>query len=144
MTRAAAVAVVVAASLTLAACGDGTPGFCGPLAEVADMESLSTALDSGDLVAAAAEAQRLRDLADEAPTAIRADLTALAESVVDIVDLLEHEDGSSTTGDGEAPGPGAAEVERRREDLNARFGDLDRRATRVSTWAARECGLDLG
>lgn len=123
-------------------CGDGTPGFCAPLAEAADLRALSTALERGDFAAARAEAQGLRELSEEAPTEIRADFSALADAVGDIVELLEQADRSSTASE-EAPGVGAADVERRREDLNSRFGDLDLRANRISTWAARECGLDL-
>src|SRR5690606_28248133 len=98
-----------------------------------------------DLAGADAEAQRLRDLADSAPTEIRADLAALADAVADIVDLLEQEERAAGAGtEGDPPEVSPAQIERRREDLNARFGDLDRRATRVSVWAAEECGIDLG
>jgi len=90
---------------------------------------------------ALAEARRLRDLAAEAPPEIRADFRALAEAVVDIVGLLEDERAASDGTGGGSPGP--AEVERRREQLNDRLGQLDRRSLRVATWSSRECGLDL-
>ena len=128
--------------LLVLGCSDGTPEFCGPLSEAAELDALSDALRDGDLTGARAEAERLRDLADGAPSEIRSDLAALGDAVVDIVELLEDEqlatDADDATGD-----VSAAQVERQREQLNDRFGELDRRATRVSTWAARECGLDL-
>lgn len=123
-------------------CSDGTPAFCGPLSEAADLDAVSEALDAGDLDAAQAEAAALQDLAAGAPDEIRSDLIALADSVADIVDLVV----ADTPEPGEAddrPGRQASEVERRRDDVNSRFADLDRRSTVVTTWAARECGLDL-
>ncbi|CAN5603093.1 hypothetical protein BH10ACT3_BH10ACT3_16050 [soil metagenome] len=86
------VAVLVSAiGLGAASCGDGTPAFCTPLAETAKLDDLIAALDSGDLQHAASEAQRLKDLASEAPPEIRADFTALADGVVDIVTLITEE-----------------------------------------------------
>lgn len=146
--RTVAVSVAATVALTVTACGDGTPSFCAPLEANSDLSALSAALEEGDLETAGAEARRLRDLADEAPEQIRADFRALAEAVVDIVELLEEDrlasepvedggtHGSSTTVD-----PG--QVERRREELNTRFGDLDGRSERITTWARRECGLEL-
>ncbi len=128
--------VVAAASgcLLAAGCGDGTPAFCEPLRSTADMGALRDALDAGDLEVAGAEAQRLADLAEEAPTEIRADLEALGDAVVQIVDLLADEaSGSSDAGD----------LERRREQLNDDLAELDRRSQRVSSWALQECGLRL-
>ncbi|MHB1137870.1 MAG: hypothetical protein ACYC2O_02865 [Microthrixaceae bacterium] len=146
--RRAAVAVVVTiliGALGLGACGDGTPPFCTPLADSADLSGLTDALDAGDLDRAASEAQRLRDLADEAPSDIRADFTELAQTVVDIVDLLAEDLAASapTTADGAATTVDPGEVERRRDDLNDRLGDLDRRSDRISAWASEECGIDL-
>ena len=86
--RAVASLVLAAATLVPVACGDGTPAFCAPLAEQADLDDLATALEDGDLTAADAEARRLRDLADEAPEEIRSDFRALADAVVDVVDLV--------------------------------------------------------
>jgi len=66
------------------------------------------------------------------------------ESVVDIVELLAEDRRASQPQEGtgaETVDPG--DVERRREDLNDRFGDLDRRSERISTWALRECGIKL-
>jgi hypothetical protein len=126
----------------LVACGDGTSEFCGPLAEAADLGALGDALREDDLDTARAEAERLADLAGTAPSEIRADLVALADSVVDIVDLLEDEQRAGGT-EGDGSGISAAQVERQREALNDSFGQLDRRSTRVTTWAARECGLEL-
>jgi hypothetical protein len=126
----------------LVACGDGTSEFCTPLADAADLGALGDALREDDLATARAEAERLADLAETAPSEIRADLVALADSVVDIVELLEDEQRAGDT-DSDGSGVSAAQVERQREALNDRFGQLDRRATRVTTWAARECGLDL-
>ena len=151
------VAVLVSAiSLCAASCGDGTPAFCTPLAETAKLSDLVAALDSGDLENAASEAQRLRDLASEAPPEIRADFTALADAVVDIVRLITDErdsttsltPGATTVPSGAAPGststtvdPG--ELERQRNELNNRLGELDRRSDRISSWAQEQCGLEL-
>ena len=130
--------------MVVVACGDGTPAFCGPLADSADLSALSTALDAGDLEKAASEAQRLKDLAGEAPAAIRADFEALADGVVDIVDLITEERAANAVTSGtstDTVDPG--EVERRRDELNARLSDLDRRSDRISAWAAEQCGLNL-
>lgn len=128
------VAVTLPACLAATGCSDGTPEFCGSLRADADLDALGTALDAGDLDLARAEAQRLADLADEAPAEIRPDLSALADSVVDVVDLLADE--ASGTSD-------AGEIERRREQLNEDLAEMDRRSQRVATWALEECGLRL-
>jgi hypothetical protein len=135
------IATVLVATM-LASCGDGTPPFCDALEDTADLTAISSALEEGDLETARAEAQRLRDLAADAPSEIRADFTALAGAVADIVVLLQRDERSRDSSE-EGPAVGAADVERSRDELNSRFGDLDRRSTRVSTWAARECGIDL-
>ena len=135
--------VLVAALVLLGgACSEGTSVFCAPLAEASDLGALADALRADDLGTARAEAERLADLAETAPNEIRRDLVALADSVVDIVGMLEDEQRAGDT-ESDSSGVSAAQVERRREELNDRFGELDRRATRVTTWAARECGLDL-
>jgi hypothetical protein len=141
--RHGAAGVLSAALLALvtAGCGDGTPAFCEPLGSAWEMRSVASAIEKGELDKARAEAERLGDLAQQAPSGIRADFAALADAVVDIVELLETEDAVGVENPDE-PGGGAAEVERRRGELNARFGELDRRSIRVSNWAARECGLD--
>ena len=136
--------VLAAVAATPIACGDGTPSFCEPLRSSADLKALTTALDGGDLDAAGAEARRLSDLAAEAPPEIRADFRALAESVVDIVELLAEDERVSQPQEGTGEQTvDPSNVERRREDLNDRFGDLDRRSERISTWALRECGIKL-
>jgi hypothetical protein len=118
----------------LAGCTDGTPAFCASLRSNAQLDALGAALDAGDLDVASAEARRLAALAEEAPTDIRADLEALGEAVVEIVDLLADE----TNGSGDA-----GELERRRDQLNDELAELDQRSERVSTWALQECGLRL-
>lgn len=144
---AVAVVTILTGALGLAACGDGTPAFCTPLADSADLSGLTDALDAGDLERAASEAQRLRDLADEAPSDIRADFTELAQSVVDIVDLLAGDLAASsptTVAEGSsAPTVDPGEVERRRDELNDRLGALDRRSDRIAAWASEQCGIDL-
>ncbi len=138
--RVAAGIVLAATTLVPVACGDGTPAFCTPLGEQSDLDALATALEQGDLTAADAEARRLRDLAEQAPEAIRSDFRELADAVVDVVDLLAQDKAAAEAG-GDAVNP--SEVERRREDLNDRFGELDARSERITTWARRECGLEL-
>lgn len=143
--RRRAVAVLLSClPLVAVACGDGTPAFCGPLADSADLSALSAALDAGDLEKAASEAQRLKDLAEEAPATIRADFVALADGVVDIVDLIAQErDANAVTSDTSTDTVDPGEVERRRDELNARLGELDRRSDRISAWATEQCGLNL-
>ena len=141
MTLRRTTTLTLAVCLPLAlSCGDGTPAFCEPLENTADLSSLGGALEAVDLDRAASEAQRLRDLADEAPPEIRADLVALADGVVDVVDLIATERGASS-GPAGAADPG--EVERQRDQLTDRLGELDRRSDRISAWAAEQCGLDL-
>lgn len=131
VTGALAVLVVTTA---VAACTDGTPAFCGPLREQADLAELADALDSGDLEVASAEARRLADLAGDAPPEIRSDLEELADAVVELVELLADE--RVGTGD-------ADDIERRRARLNEELAELDQRSERVSEWASTECGLRL-
>ena len=126
--------VVALLGAGVTACTDGTPSFRTPLRTNADLDALTVALESGDLEVASAEARRLTDLADEAPSEIRTDLRALGDAVVQIVDLLADE--TSGTGD-------ASEIERRRDRLNDDLAELDLRSERVSTWALQECGLQL-
>jgi hypothetical protein len=125
-------AVVVA--IGVVGCTDGTPAFCTSLRDNAELGQLADALDAGKLDVASAEARRLQDLAGDAPPEIRADLEALGDAVVQIVDLLADE--QSGSGD-------AGELERRRERLNAELAELDQRSERVSDWALQECGLRL-
>lgn len=126
--------MLLAGVASAGACSDGTPPFCTSLRANADLDGLAEALAASDLEQAGAEALRLTDLADDAPAEIRADLRALATAVTEIVDLLADEAGGTSE-------PG--ENERRRDQLNDEFGELDQRSDRVSTWALRECGLRL-
>lgn len=125
--------MMLTATLLSAGCTDGTPAFCSSLRSTADLAALGEALESGDLERAGAEARRLSDLASEAPTEVRADLSALATAVEEIVDLMADE---AVQGE-------SSELERRRELLNEQLGELDVRSERVSGWALRECGLQL-
>lgn len=128
MRRARAlVGALALATISVGGCSDQRPAFCEPLEESVELDELTEALESGDLELAAAEARRLADLAEQAPTEIRTDLRALTVAVVDIVDLLGEES------------PAAAST----ESLNERLGELDRRSTTVSDWALEQCGLDL-
>ncbi len=132
--RVLATLLLASAVLGVASCTDGTPSFCAPLRDNAQLGALSEALDAGDLDVASAEARRLADLADEAPADIRADVEALGDAVVQIVDLLADE---------QAGAEDAGELERRREQLNAELAELDQRSERVSDWALQECGVRL-
>ena len=65
MTLRRTTTLTLAVCLPLAlSCGDGTPAFCEPLENTADLSSLGGALEAVDLDRAASEAQRLRDLAE--------------------------------------------------------------------------------
>lgn len=130
--RAAAILVVALGGL-VAACGDGTPPFCASLGRQADLRRLGAALDTGDLSRATREADRFRRLADEAPDAVRPDLTALADGLAAVVGVVRDQQG----------GADPTALERRRDELNTRLSELGRRSRNVSAWASRECGLDL-
>ena len=135
----------------LSGCGDGRPGFCDDLARSADLSGLTAALEARNLPRARQAAADFQDLADGAPPDIRDDIRSLAGSVADIVGLLGAERTSgpgvttTTAGDGPAapPSADAADVERRREDLNRRLGELSGTSSRVEDWASRTCGITL-
>ena len=84
--------------------------------------------------------------------------------MADIVDLLEAEAAGGPPGttppDADAPATGGetattattvpggagvdpAEVERRREELNERLGELSATSSEVEDWARRNCGIEL-
>ncbi|CAB4530354.1 unannotated protein [freshwater metagenome] len=130
-----ALLALVALSGLLAACGDGRPAFCTPLSQAADLGGISAALRAGDIAEAGDEAIQLRELASEAPPEIRADFEEVADSIIEIIDLVasEGEDGQSDP----------SRFERRREELNTRLGQIDNRSQRISVWATEQCGLEL-
>lgn len=123
------------AALVLAGCSDDTPAFCTPLAEIADVGSLSAAIEAGQLDVAANEARRIVDVAEEAPPEIRSDVRALGTAVGDLVELLAAEQRGSETL--------AGDTTRLRAEINAQLSRMDERSDRVSRWALRECGLEL-
>ena len=152
----AAILVALALVAGLAACSDGRPDFCDEFAKVADLKALRAALDGSDLPRARREASALEELASSAPDDIRADLEELADAVSDIVTLVSDDRGTATTTT--APASTApttiappettttvapAELERRREELNARLADLSQQSATVGAWASRTCGLEL-
>ncbi|CAN5603044.1 hypothetical protein BH10ACT3_BH10ACT3_16040 [soil metagenome] len=56
--------------------------------------------------------------------------------------------GATATPGSDTPGTTAttvdpSELERQRNELNDRLGELDRRSDRISTWAQEQCGLEL-
>jgi hypothetical protein len=161
-----AVAALLAAAVVGGAvgCSDGRPPFCDDLEEIAPLEELSDALGRGDLDAAAVEAGELADLAGSAPAEIRDQFEALADALVDIVDLLESEqapraEGPGTGAGSDAPSPDGgsgdggdggdgdaavpAEVERLREQLDDRLGELSGDSSEASAWTRENCGFSL-
>ena len=122
-------------STLLVACGDGQPAFCSQLSKSADLSGIASALRSSDLSKASKEAAQLSDLAGEAPPEIRADFVAVADSILEIIDLIttERDEGQSDPG----------QFERRREDLNTRLGRIDSRSDRIRVWASEQCGIEL-
>jgi hypothetical protein len=146
-----AAAVLLGVSLVAgpAACGDGRPAFCDDLSEQAALDGLTSALEGGDLGAAAEEAAALRDLASAAPREIRPQFEALASGVVDLVALLEAERAPGDGGDADGPTPDdgnvtdPAEVERLRKELNDRLGELTDDSSEVSAWTEENCGFSL-
>lgn|GEM_PF-975358 len=126
---------LLTASLIATACGDGSPAFCTPLGKVADLSQIAAALKTGDMKGASAQAAQLRKLSGEAPPEIRADFVAVADAIVEIVDLVAKEpvEGQSDPG----------QFEQRREDLNNRLGQIDTRTQRITVWASEQCGLEL-
>ena len=122
-------------STLLVACGDGQPAFCSQLSKSADLSGIASALRSSDLSKASKEAAQLSDLAGEAPPEIRADFVAVADSILEIIDLIttERDEGQSDPG----------QFERRREELNTRLGRIDSRSDRIRVWASEQCGIEL-
>jgi hypothetical protein len=122
-------------STLLSACGDGQPAFCSPLSKAADLSGIAAALRSSDLSKASNEAAQLSDLAGEAPPEIRADFVAVADSILEIIDLIstERDEGQSDPG----------QFERRREEMNTRLGRIDSRSDRIRVWASEQCGIEL-
>ena len=122
-------------STLLVACGDGQPAFCSQLSKSADLSGIASALRSSDLSKASDEAAALSELAGEAPPEIRADFVAVADSMVEIINLIstERDEGQSDPG----------QFERRREELNARLGQIENRSRRIRVWASEQCGIDL-
>ncbi|HTN99148.1 MAG TPA: hypothetical protein VL068_00625 [Microthrixaceae bacterium] len=78
-------------AVTVTSCGDGSPAFCKDLTESKMLAGVVAALKEGDLKKATEEAKQLKDLAGDAPTEIRADMTALADGVADIIDLVRRD-----------------------------------------------------
>ena len=122
-------------STLLVACGDGQPAFCSQLSESADLSGIASALRSSDLSKASDEAAQLSELAGEAPPEIRADFVAVADSMVEIINLIstERDEGQSDPG----------QFERRREELNTRLGQIESRSDRIRVWASEQCGIEL-
>ncbi|MGB3412603.1 MAG: hypothetical protein WBA45_15565 [Microthrixaceae bacterium] len=109
ITRIVAPLILVAASIT--SCGDGTPAFCSDLASSRNLNGVVTALKADDLSKATSEANRLKDLASKAPSEIRADLKALANGVVDIIDLVKRDlDANSVSEDKDTGDSGSGPV----------------------------------
>ncbi len=121
-------ALLIAAT---AACGDSTPEYCDRLDEIRTLDTLSAALDAGDLDAADAAAQQLVEVADAAPSEIAGPTRALADGVVGVVALLRAGDGD----------PGA--VEAQREQLQEQLGTLADDAAVVEQWTEERCGFRL-
>lgn len=131
--RATLVAALLA-TVALGACSDGVPPFCATLSDNAQLDELSTAIADGDFERAEAEAEQLTAISDEAPPEIRRDLRAIGEAMSGIVEhLIAAQD----------PTADASQAERERERLNEQLGTLEPRIGRVTTWAQRECGLNL-
>ena len=122
-------------STLLVACGDGQPAFCSQLSKSADLSGIASALRSSDLSKASDEAAQLSELAGEAPPEIRADFVAVADSILEIIDLIttERDEGQSDPG----------QFERRREELNTRLGQIDSRSDRIRVWSSVQCGIEL-
>ncbi|MGB6059908.1 MAG: hypothetical protein WBF71_16755 [Microthrixaceae bacterium] len=105
ITRIVAPLVIVAASIT--SCGDGTPAFCGDLGGSRNLDGVVTALKADNLAKATSEANRLKDLASKAPTEIRADLSALADGVIDIIDLVKRDQEANSVSEDDTAGSGS-------------------------------------
>ncbi len=151
---------LIVLSVFVASCSDGTPGFCRDLNSSKQLDGIVAALKKNDLKRADSEARRLKDLAAEAPGEIRTELEALADGVVDIIDLVKRDQdansvataNSSETGGDDTqddtstvnpPSTEPTDVEQRRNELNFRLGELDKTSDDVSNWALKECGIEL-
>lgn len=135
--RVVASTVALAAVLSAGGCGDGRPGFCDELAQVADLGRLERSLRAGDLGRAERAAEEFRELADGAPPEVRPDMRAVARGVGDLVALLRSDRAAAGTADAERAAG-------RREALERELGALSLNSSAVEAWARRECGLELG
>lgn len=148
--RARVVTLAGLLAVALPSCGDGRPPFCDQLQRRAGLEDLTAAIERGDLETAAGEARALVELSASAPREVRPNLERLSEAVADVVALLEAERSSAegSGGDGRPDRatddrPGAADLQRRRDELNDRLGDLSADSSAVSAWTREHCGFTL-
>jgi hypothetical protein len=129
---------------SVAASVSGSGSFCDRAESVqAEFDSLDSEfsgseLPSGDVFDRAADA--IADLADDAPSEIKADLETVADGVREIADLFGEVDLS----DPEALNdPDNAEA---LQEMSTRMGELDEKVTgasdRVETYLKDECGID--
>ncbi|MBM3663060.1 MAG: hypothetical protein FJW94_09300 [Actinobacteria bacterium] len=123
--------LVVTLAVGATACGDGTPDYCDDLREVRSLDALRGALDADDLPRAAAEANRLSEIANGAPEEIAPSLQALAGGVSAVVGLLEVQESNP------------AEYELQREQVQQQLGTLADDAAAVSQWTEEQCGFRL-
>ncbi|MCP4435805.1 MAG: hypothetical protein GY812_09985 [Actinomycetia bacterium] len=128
-------AVLVAAfglTAPLAACGDGTPTWCGQLESVGDLDSLVAAVASDDGSTGATELDRFAAVAADAPEEIADDMAAINDTFAEVVDIALS--GSEADPD---------ELELRREAANQRLAEMPAHVAAVSAWAETECGIRL-
>lgn len=135
------VGIVGVLAIVISGCTSSVDAFCGRLKENAGLKSLTSSIQNGDLKAANTAADEFMELADGAPTEIRADMREIATGVIGIVELLEQERRETSVSDDSFSSE--TETEQLRNRLNERFDDLDRRSLHVETWASTNCGLDL-
>lgn len=148
--RARVIALAGLLAVALASCGDGRPRFCDQLQRRAGLEDLTAAIERGDFETAADEARALVELSASAPREVRPNLERLSEGVADVVALLEAErsaaEGSGSDGRPDQPTgdpPGAADLQRRRDELNDRLGELSADSSELSAWTREHCGFTL-
>lgn len=126
----AAVAILVTAPGL--ACGDGQPSWCDDLRSLGDLDTLATAISTGDGTAAQAEVGRFTEAAGRAPEEIRDDMEAIAEVLAEVVDVGMAGGGAADT-----------DLERRRERANQRLAEVSEHTAAVGSWAEEECGIRL-
>lgn len=130
--RRAAVAATVVAVAVSAGCGDDQPEWCDELESVGNLEALAAAIAAADGPTATDELEGFEQVAEGAPSEIRADMEAIADVLSDVVAVAMAGENAD-----------ADQLELQRESANQRLAEIPGHVATVSGWAEEECGIRL-